>query len=124
MLAPHYQTHISNPNIELSDSCDYHTDTEGSDCEASTNSATPDYHEILSQFSITSPDDIQRMTMGLVLGQFEDSPHRAEISKILGRVWIGWDIMIDHSLLQDGEPAENPCWNQTNLDDYNLYDLV
>jgi len=58
MLAPHYQTHIPHPNIELSDSCDYHTDTEGSVCKASTNSATLDYDKIPSQFSITSPDDI------------------------------------------------------------------
>jgi len=86
MLAPHYQTHIPHPNIELSDSCDYHTDMEGPDCEASTNRATPEYDEIPSQFSITSPDDIQRMTMRLVLGRFEDGPHRAEISKILVRV--------------------------------------
>jgi len=62
--------------------------------------------------------------MRLVLRWFEDGTHRAEISKILGRVWIGWDIMIDYSLLQDGESAENPFWNQTNLDDYTLYYLV
>jgi len=86
MLAPHYQTHIPHPNIEFSDSCNYHTDTEGSDCEASTNTATHDCNENTSQFSITRPDDIQRMTMHLVLGRFEDGPHRAEISNILGRV--------------------------------------
>jgi len=62
--------------------------------------------------------------MHLVLGRFEDGPHRAKISEILGPVWIGLDIMIDYSLHHDGEPVENPCWNQTNPHDHTIYDLV
>jgi hypothetical protein len=100
------------------------SDSEKTVSDITVSDTATEFDEMIVRLNIDNLDDIQQVAMGLVKARFEQGPEQNDIYEILCLVWIGWDILIEQDWAQAGDSTENPCWNETNLDDYTLYDLL
>ena len=94
------------------------------DIDSSLDDTGTEFDEIVFRLNISHPDEIACEASRLVSARFAHitSESARIIHEILSLVWIGWDQLIE--LDDEVDPAENPYWEYSFLDDCTLYDLL